>query len=210
VAEQVVSDTALVYLDRQIVPDVLVLFLHPRGNAPAVGAATLRNRHGWTTWPLSWRIVELWNVPAADLLAAGDVGLIPWVPLTQFEGPPEPIVLECRERIDQGAPPNEHENMLAVTQLLARLRYNDPRLFQILGGRKAMIESPLLDELKAEWTQELMIKNLVTILVARFGSKAEALETEIIAITDDSRLKELVTHAATCRSLGALRKKLAP
>jgi hypothetical protein len=30
---------------------------------------------------------------------------------------------QCRERIDQDAPPGEHENLLAVSQLLAGLRY---------------------------------------------------------------------------------------
>ena len=104
IVEQVVRATALVYLDRQIVPDVLVLILHPRGNAVPPGATTMRSRLGWTTWPLSWRTVQLWTLPAETLLAAGDVGLIPWVPLTQFDGPPEPILRECRERIDQSAP----------------------------------------------------------------------------------------------------------
>jgi hypothetical protein len=69
-----------------------------------------------------------------------------------------------------------------------------------------MIESPLLDELKAEWTQEA----LVDVLVARFGSKAAALETEIKAIVHEARLKELVKSAATCRSLGSFRKQLTP
>ena len=31
VADQVVDDTALVYLDRRVLPEVVVLFLHPRG-----------------------------------------------------------------------------------------------------------------------------------------------------------------------------------
>ena len=31
VADQVVNDTALVYLDRRVLPEVVVLFLHPRG-----------------------------------------------------------------------------------------------------------------------------------------------------------------------------------
>jgi hypothetical protein len=133
VVEQVVRARALVYLDRQVVPDVLVLVLNPRGNSLPAGATTMRSRHGWTTWPLSWRTVRCWTVPAESLLAAGDVGLIPWVPLTQFEGPPETILRKCRERIDHDAPPNEHENLLAVTQFLAHLRYNDPRLLELLG-----------------------------------------------------------------------------
>ena len=41
-----------------------------------------------------------------------------------------------------------------MAQVLAGLRYNDPRLFQLLGGREAMIESPVLQELKDEWTRE--------------------------------------------------------
>jgi len=70
--------------------------------------------------------------------------------LAQFDGPPEPIIRECRARIDRVGSRAEQENLLAVTQFLARLRYNDDALFEILGGRKAMIESPLVQELKKE------------------------------------------------------------
>ncbi len=214
VVEHVVTATALVYLDRQVVPDVLVLVLHPRGNALAAGATTMRSRQGWTTWPLSWRIVRLWELPAQALLAAGDVGLIPWVPLTQFDGPPESIVRECRERIDRDAPPNEHENLLAVTQFLAHLRYNDPKLFNILGGRRAMIESPLLQEILAEERLEAqrqtMRKAIVAILTSRFGSEAAELEADLKAIEDGDRLMELITLSASCRSLKSFRKQLSP
>ncbi|MFI5458520.1 MAG: hypothetical protein ACHRXM_24065 [Isosphaerales bacterium] len=206
VAQQIVDDTVLVLLDRRVLPEVVVLFLHEKGNLKAAGSAHLHSRRRYTELRASWRVVKLWEVSAEDLLAAGDVGLIPWVPLCRFDGPPEPIVRQCRARIDQDAPPNEHENLLAVTQFLSRLRYNDARLFQILGGRRAMIESPLVDELKAEWTRE----TLINFLVARFGSKAQALETELKAIDDEARLQELVKHAATCRTLNSFRKQLAP
>jgi len=71
-----------------------------------------------------------------------------------------------------------------------------------------MIESPVLQELKEEWTREAQIKVLMTFLVGRFGPKAESLETEIEAINDEERLNELVRHAATCRTLASFRKKL--
>jgi hypothetical protein len=153
IAEQAVRDMAQVYMDRRVLPEVLVLVLHPRGQQQAAESAALRSARGWTRWDVGWKVIELWTVAAEDLLAAGDVGLIPWVPLSRFEGPPEPMLSQCRARIDRDAPPEEHENLLAVTQVLAGLRYNDPRLFQLLGGRKAMIESPVLQELKAEWTR---------------------------------------------------------
>jgi hypothetical protein len=210
VAHQVLADAAMVYLDRHVLPEVVVLFLHRKGKAEALDAINLSSPRGLTDWKLSWRIAKLWEVPARGLLAAGDIGLIPWVPLTKFKGPPEPIIRQCRARIDQVTSHDEHENLLAVTQILTSLRYDDPKLFEILGGQKAMIESPLFQEFIAERTRETTIRNLMTYLVGRFGAKAEALETEIKAIGDEARLEELVKHSATCRTLGSFRKQLAP
>ncbi len=206
IVEQVVRAAALVYLDRQIVPDVLVLVLHPRGDALPVGATTMRSRQGWTTWPLSWRTVRLWEVPAKALLEAGDVGLIPWVPLTQFEGPPSMMLRECRERIAHDAPPNEHENLLVVTQFLARLRYNDPELLNLLGGRDAMIELPYLDDVFAE----IRRRDIIAVLTTRFGSDAVDLANDLKNIEDEERLLELIKLAATCRTLKSFRKHLSP
>ena len=149
-SKQVVDGTLLTHLNRGELPEVLTLVLHPGGRKRVAGAAELVSPHGWTRLHLEWKVVELWTIPAADLLAADDVGLIPWVPLAKIDGPPEPIFRECRARIDRDAPRGDRQNLLAVTQFLAHLNYNDPRLFQVLGGRKAMIESPVLRELMAE------------------------------------------------------------
>ena len=73
-----------------------------------------------------------------------------------------------------------------------------------------MIESPLFQELRTETARETTIRNIMSILVGRFGSKAEALDTQVKAIDDDARLEELLLHAATCRTLGSFRKHLAP
>ncbi len=210
VAGQVMDDIALFWLGKQVLPEVVVLFLYPRGKTAPAESMKLESRQGCTALDASWRVVKLWEVPAQDLLAAGDIGLVPWVPLARSDSPPESIMRECRARIDQVASRAEQQNLLAVTQFLARLRYNDEGLFQILGGRSAMIESPLLQELKEEWTREAVIGDLMTFLAGRFGAKAESLETELKAIGDEARLKELVKHAATCRSLAAFRKRLAP
>jgi len=74
-----------------------------------------------------------------------------------------------------------------------------------------MIESPVLQELKAEWAQEAARKttrrNIIEFLEARFGVMPQTLEAELNAM-DDHRLHDLVKLAATCRTLASFRKKL--
>jgi len=76
-----------------------------------------------------------------------------------------------------------------------------------------MIESPVLQELKAEWTREAAREAnrhiIVDVLVARFGSQAEEFATRLETIDDDARLKELVKVAAVCSGLESFREELA-
>jgi hypothetical protein len=100
-----------------------------------------------------------------------------------------------------------------VTQVLAGLRYNDARLFDLLGGREAMIESPVLQELKNEWTREATRvtkrTDVLEILVIRFGKEAEGLKSELDAIEEPERLQELMKFAVLCADLDAFRGRLA-
>jgi len=204
--EQVLRDMTLVYLDRRALPEVLVLVLHPKGNLRAADAQELHSPRGWSQWQVRWRVVELWTVPAEDLLAANDVGLIPWVPLTRFAGPPEPVLRECRERIDRQAPPDERENLLAVTQVLTRLRYNEPGLLKLFGGQGAMLELPFLQEILAERTHKL----IVTVLTTRFGPGAQEMATALEPIEDETKLNELMQLAVACPDLETFRARLQP
>jgi len=99
----------------------------------SVGAAIMRAGSNSFTPPARIRGVGRKGETAMELT--------PWVPLTRFDGPPEPIFRECRARIDRDALPEERESLLVVTHFMAGLRYNDRRLFEILGGRQVMIES---------------------------------------------------------------------
>ena len=162
VPSQAVRDAAMIYLLKGIVPEVIVLYLHEKGHIPAADSVELQSRRGLTKWNLSWKAIKLWEVPAEELLAMGDVGLLPWVPLAKFQGSPEQIVSRCRAHIDHAiasaeAPraATQYENLLAVTQFLLPLRYDRgsallDRLRGLLGGRKAMIESPLYQEIVEE------------------------------------------------------------
>ena len=125
VGNQLTGDLMLVYLDRGELPEAVTLVLRPKGKYRIPRSRNLRSRHGLSSCRLKWRVVELWTIPAEDLLQTQDVGLIPWVPLTDFADPPETMMQRCREVIEQHAPPDEKANLLAVTQVLAYLRYND-------------------------------------------------------------------------------------
>jgi hypothetical protein len=208
VTEQVVRDTMAVYLDRRVIPEVLTLVLHPRRRVRVSGAEEMASRRGWTRLVCTWRVVELWTLPAESLLAMGDVGLVPWVPLAQSDKPADVLLRACRERIDRQAAPDEHANLLTVAQVLARLRYNDPGILSIFGGKHAMIESPLIQELMQELLAEQRHKDIVNILTDRFGPVPDDIVTALHPHQELERLSELVRLAAHCPDLETFRRRL--
>jgi predicted transposase YdaD len=206
--EQVLRDSMLVFLDRNRLPEVLTLILRPRGRFRITGTAKFQSRRQLSQWLVRWRVVKLWLLPAEELLAANEVGLIPWVPLTQFEGLPEPVLQECRERIDQQATAGERANLLVVTQVLTRLRYNNPQLLTILGGSEIMIESPLIQEIMSRSKREGLQQGIVKILEVRFGSVPPDVALHLGAIMDEQALTELNVRAALCSDMEAFRNLL--
>ncbi len=72
-----------------------------------------------------------------------------------------------------------------------------------------MIESPVLQELKAEWTRDGNRRAIFDFLVARFGPQAEEIEIQLETIADDARWKERVKLSALCSDLPSFRKELA-
>jgi len=95
--------------------------------------------------------------------------------------------------------------LLAVTQVLSSLRYNDVGLLSILGGRNAMIESPLLQEFVAEGRR----KDILTFLETRFGEVPLDVSEAIQSVVDEDRLTDLVRKSASCPDLDAFRNVIA-
>jgi hypothetical protein len=199
IGPQLLDDLVHVYLDRRVLPESVVLVLHPKGNIRAEDHAAIQSPQGWSELRARWRIVELWKVPAAPLLAADDPGLVPWIPLTQFDGPPEPILRQCREIIDRKSPQQEQANLLAVTQVLAGLRYNNVDLLTLFGGKSIMIESPVLVELVNETTQSAILQ----FLTGRFGQVPPEIAARLRAVQDPDRLSALTALAGRCADLSS-------
>ena len=202
--EQALRDALLVYLDRRVLPEVMTLVLHPKGAFRLTGQERRDSRLGMTQVTWTWRVIELWTLPARELLAAGDVGLVPWATLAQFDGPPEALIQECQERIEQLARPEEKDNLYAVAQVMTRLRYNDPGLLSMLGGKRVMIESPLIQELWAERIHPLILR----VLTGRFGNVPAEIVAAVRTVQEGAKLDDLVEWASRCPDLEAFRSRL--
>jgi hypothetical protein len=204
VLKQALDDLTLAYQQLGSLPELLMLVLRPKGQFRVLGSHNVQSRLQWSQLACRWRVVELWTLQAQDLLAAGDVGLVPWVPLTHFEGPPEPVLESCRKRIQLQADVQDQANLLAVSQILAMLRFPEPELLKLLGGEKAMIESPLVEQLIAKNNHELIEDTLVV----RFGAVESELRQQLRAVTNLKKLKKLHRVAVKCPDIETFKEQL--
>jgi hypothetical protein len=199
--EQALRDLLLVYLVRGEVPNVLVLVLRPKGQLRVADHARRPSSDGLTELGGRWRVVELWTVPAEPVLATADPGMMPWVPLMKASEPPDVVVRRCREVIDQHAQAEEHQSLIAVTQVFTRLRYKDPNLLSILGRKTVMIDSLVRSLLIREIVAESGHKHILKVLATRFGPMPPELEAEVKSILDETVLDAAVELAAACPDL---------
>ncbi len=198
------DDLMLVYLSRRVLPDVIVLVLAPKGNVTLAERLTVRSPGGLSELGGRWHTVPLWTLPAADLLATQDPGVMPWVTLARIDGPPQPVLEECRRVIEERAPPDEKENLLTVCQVLGGLRYNTAMLRTLFGRREGMIESPVITEWKAEAIHRVLLRQLQD----RFGPVPTDLRTALTSIYDLDRLEALASAVARCSDLNGFRREL--
>jgi hypothetical protein len=205
---QLLRDLLLVYLDREEVPEVITIIFRRTGRYRVPTEAELKSRCGLSKLKVSWRVVETWTLTAEELLAANLVGLIPLVPFTHYDGPPEQLLQKCRERIEQQAAPDERANLLAITQIMAQLAYNNSALLTILGGSQVMLESPLIQELMTKNTAQTTQKNILQVLETRLGPVPQDIATALQAIQEASKLDKLMKLSAACPDLETFHSRL--
>lgn len=188
VAEQMLRNLLLIYSDNGVMPEMMVVVLQPKGDVDVADHIERIGPTGATRLAASWRVVRMWELQAEELLAAGDVGLVPWVPLTRFEGPVEPLLRRCRERLDD-APAGERANLLAVSQVLTGLRFKSRALLELFGGNQAMIESPVIEELLL--SRDLYTRRMVLLesLADELGAVPEDVRVSVDCIDDVERIR---------------------
>jgi hypothetical protein len=208
ILDQVLDDLCMVQLVRGRVPEVVVLVLFPRGQQHFPAQGRLTSPRGRTALSGAWHVVELWTVPAAALLASGDVGAVPLVALSRLDASPEVVLQQCKDLIEQNARPDERANLLAVTQVFTQARFPHAGLLTILGGKQIMIESPLVQELVAEGRQQALHRAILDVLEARFGAVPADVSAAVRLKVDEAALHALVKLAASCPDLAAFRAQL--
>jgi len=145
------------------------------------------------------------------LLDLNELGVIPYIPMSQFDEPPDVMLEWCRQRIEEGAPPEQKNNLLAITWIMASAVYKDEAVLAHLLRRDAVIDSPVLQELFAEMSvkvEQKAIKKankkvIVEVLEARFGSVPSELRSRIDAVEEEPALHGLLRQAALCLDLPA-------
>ncbi|HEY7424689.1 MAG TPA: hypothetical protein VH682_10715 [Gemmataceae bacterium] len=202
--QQALDDLTLSYQTLGHLPELLMMVLHPKGQFRIRGRHEVRSKLGLSRLEVEWKVVELWTLPATEFLTQGDVVTTPWVPLMEFTGPPETLLERCAEKIEREAHPKDRADLLVVSQVMAGLRFPDPALLQLLGGREPMIESPLLKK----WLGERMQKAILALLKARFGSVPRDVRRLLGEVLDEDKLTSLNVLAAQCPDMEAFRQTL--
>jgi hypothetical protein len=202
--KQALDDLTLAYSALGYLPELLMLILRPKSRFRISGRHEVRSHLGLSRLTAEWKPVELWTLPADDFLAEGDVGVVPWVPLMRFDGPPEALLERCAEKIEREAHPKDRADLLAVSQVMTELRFPNPELLTLLGGQREMIESPLLQKMMANRVHDV----IRAVLKARFGAVPRDVTRLLQDVLDDKKLTALSVLAAQCPDLEAFREAL--
>jgi hypothetical protein len=202
--KQAVDDLTLAYSALGHLPELLMLVLRPKGSFRIGGRHTVRSKLGLSRLEAEWKTVELWTLPASEFLARGDVGVVPWVTLMNFDGPPESLLEHCAEKIKREAHAKDRADLLAVTQVLGGLKFPGPLLAEFLQGEQIMFESPVLQRFVARRFHEAIL----AVLKARFRSVPRDVTKHLRAVLDEEKLIALNVRAAQCPDLEAFREAL--
>jgi hypothetical protein len=98
-ANELLDDVLLTYLNRRVVPEVIALTLSTKDTVRIAPDVRLTSPLGHTRLEAGWRVINLWELNASDFLPLTDPGLAPWVALMRIDGPPEPVLQQCKDVI---------------------------------------------------------------------------------------------------------------
>jgi hypothetical protein len=107
-------------------------------------------------------------------------------------------------RIEKEAQAKDRTDLLVVSQVMAGLRFPGLDLLSFFGGQNVMIESPLIQKVRAENSHELILDALKD----RFGSTPRDVTKQLREIIDEKKLRRIHRIAIKCADMDTFREAL--
>ena len=185
----------------------VVFLLRPEAMGPGVTGRVLRERGNDHRLEFTYKLVRVWEIPVASLLAGG-LETLPLAPISQVSEAQLPGIIEAmKRRLDTEAAVEEGKELWAATRILMGLRWSPDFVGQLLRGVHGMKESSTYQEIVQEGYEKGEEKGMekgmekgrtaeARKFVLRLGSKvlgtpdADTLRA-LEAITDPSKLEEI-------------------
>ncbi len=157
---------------------------------------------------LRYRILRVWEVPAAQWLSGGP-GTLPLAPLGDVAPDELPTVIaRMKKRLQREVPASQAADLWSPAYILMGLRYEEALIQRLLQGVVAMKESvtyqAIINEGKAEGEIQGAQKILLLLGRDRFGEPSAEELAAIHAVTDVQKLGELslrLLHASSWQEL---------
>jgi hypothetical protein len=135
--------------------------------------------------------MRVWEVAAARFLE-GPVGGLPLAPISAITEAELPgVVGRMKERLGQGVPPAQVEEVWTAATVLMGLRWSQALVEQVLRGVSGMEESVTYQAIMEKGEVRANRKTLLLQGRERFGPPDQATLDAINSITDLRRLEEL-------------------
>ena len=145
------------------------------------------------TWPLRYRLVRVWRVPAAPWLAGGR-GLLPLVPLGDVRQEELPAVIsQMKERLE-GVPPRQAADLWSAAYIWMGLRYERALIQMWLRGVRTMKESVTYQAIIEEGEAKEARKIVLLQGRNRFGEASPQVVAILNGLSEVSQLEELLVR----------------
>ena len=186
----------------------VVILLRPRADGPEMTGAVLHAVGNEPYLEFHYRVLRIWEIPAADILAGG-VGTLPLAPLAKVAGTELPAMIRrMAERVHGELPPSEAAVLWTATYVLMGLRYDRALAGELLKGVRAMEESVTYQAIiekgmakgKAEGQVEEARRILLTLGTDALGAPDAATQAALAGLSDREQLEALIRRVAKVKT----------
>ncbi len=174
----------------------------------------------------AFRVVPVWEIDAAAVIAAGRTGLYPLLPLMRWAEPAPDRILEQSQALilEQVAERETRADAYVALQVLSGVVYPPELVQAIMKREELMLESPVYAQIieqgraqghkegwqggREEGWENALHENILTLLTLRFGAVPEELAAQVRQVKGVERLEALFRRAALVDSVASLAREV--